>query len=401
MLTHNPNPLHTAYPEQLQAILSMERAAESRDWLSHWSRLSVAPTPLWELPGLAAQLGIARLAIKDESKRSELGSFKALGAPCALVRLINRLNPELSPQGILQGKYRNEVSELTVISASAGNHGRALAAAAESIGCTCVIVLHAEVNAERAAAIAAYGARIVRIAGNYDDSVTEAARLAAENDWYVVSDTSYPGYETIPRDVMQGYGTIAAEIIEQAAEPFTHVFLQSGVGGLAAGVASYFWEYFGPAQPRLISVEPTQADCLYQSALQGDASQASGETNSLMAGLACGKASPLAWQIISFAVDDFITIGDEEAVFAMRMLAAGSEHDIPVVAGESGAAGLAGLLSIARTPAYSACIGLGSESKVLLINTEGATAPMVYQQLVNQSVERVVERQMQWLTTNS
>lgn len=401
MLTHNPNALHATYPKQLQAILSMETAAETRAWLSHWSRLSPVPTPLWELPKLASQLGIASIAIKDESNRSELRSFKALGAPAALTRLINWLMPALSPQGILQGHYRTEVSKLTVISASAGNHGRALAAAAESIGCTCVIVLHAQVNAERAAAISAYGARIVRVAGDYDDSVTEAARLASENDWYVVSDTSYPGYEIIPRDVMQGYGTIAAEVIEQATEPFTHVFLQSGVGGLAAGLASYFWEYYGAARPRLISVEPKQADCLYQSALQGHASQASGDVSSLMAGLACGKASPLAWQIISLAVDDFLTIGDDEAVSAMRLLAAGWERDIPVVAGESGAAGLAGLLSIARSPAYSASIGLGTKSRVLLINTEGATAPLVYQQLVNQSAECVVERQMHWLTTNS
>lgn len=401
MLTHNPNALHSTYPKQLRAILSMESAAETRTWLSHWSRMSPAPTPLWELPTLASQLDIASIAIKDESNRSELRSFKALGAPAALTRLIKRLMPALSPQGILQGHYRTEVSHLTVISASAGNHGRALAAAAESIGCACVIVLHAQVSAERAAAISAYGARIVRVAGDYDDSVTEAARLASENDWYVVSDTSYPSYEIIPSDVMQGYGIIAAEVVEQANEPFTHVFLQSGVGGLAAGLASYFWEYYGSARPRFISVEPKQADCLYQSALHGYASQTSGDVSSLMAGLACGKASPLAWQIISLAVDNFLTIGDDEAVSAMCLLAAGSEQDIPVVAGESGAAGLAGLLSIARSSANSASIGLGPKSRVLLINTEGATAPLVYQQLVNQSAECVVERQMHWLATNS
>ncbi len=398
MLTHNSNAIRTAYPEQLKAILCIETATETRDWLSHWPRLNPEPTPLWELPGLAAQLGIAKLAIKDESMRSELGSFKALGAPAALVRLITCLMPGLSPRGLLKGEYKKAVCRLTVVSASAGNHGRALAAAAQSIGCACSIVLHAQVSAERAAAIEAYGARIVRINGNYDDSVTEAARLASENDWYVVSDTSYPCYETIPRDVMQGYGTIAAEIVEQAEEPFTHVFLQSGVGGLAAGIASYFWEYDGAARAHFVSVEPMQADCLYQSALQGCASQASGDVDSLMAGLACGKASPLAWQIVGLAVDDFLTIADEEVVSAMRLLAAGSEHDIPVVAGESGAAGLAGLLSIARTPADSASIGLGLGSRVLLINTEGATAPQVYQQLVNQSAESVVEKQINWLT---
>lgn len=396
MLTHNSNAARTAYPDQLKAILCIETAAETRNWLSHWTRLNPGPTPLWELPGLAAQLGIARLAIKDESKRSELGSFKALGAPAALVRLITWLMPGLSPRRLLKGVYKKEVSRLTMVSASAGNHGRALAAAAQSIGCACVIVLHAQVSAERAAAIEAYGARIVRVNGYYDDSVAEAARLASEYDWYVVSDTSYPGYETIPRDVMQGYATIAAEIVEQAEEPFTHVFLQSGVGGLAAGLASYFWEYYGAARPRHISVEPVQAACLYQSALKGMPSQASGCVDSLMAGLACGNASPLAWQIIASAVDDFLTVSDEEAVSAMRLLATGSECDIPVVAGESGAAGLAGLLSVSRIPSYEASIGLEPDSRVLLINTEGATAPMAYKALLNETADRVIERQKHW-----
>ena len=400
MLIHNPKAIRTAYPEQLKAILCIKAAAETRVWLSHWSCLTPTPTPLWELPGLANRLGIAKLAIKDESMRSELGSFKALGAPAALVLLANRLMPELLPQDLLSGLCRNEVSKLTVISASAGNHGRALAAAAQSIRCPCVIVLHANVSDERAVAIEGYGARIVRVQGNYDDSVTEAARLALENDWHVVSDTSYPGYETIPRDVMQGYGTIAAEIVEQASEPFTHVFLQIGVGGLAAGVTSYLWECYGAARPRFISVEPIQADCLFQSALRGVASHASGSLDSLMAGLACGKTSPLAWEIIALAVDDFLTIRDEDAVSAMQLLAAGSDRDIPVLAGESGAAGLAGLQSIAGSPSNKISIGLGPESRALLINTEGATAPKVYEALLNETPDSVVERQMHWLKRN-
>lgn len=401
MLIHNPHALHTVYPERLKSILNVAAATESRTWLSQWSRLSPNPTPLWHLPGLANQLGIARLAVKDESFRSELGSFKALGAPAALIRLLNRLNPELHPATLLTGDHRQQVADLTVISATDGNHGRALAAAAQTVGCNCVIVLHARVSEEREAAIATYGARIIRTSGNYDESVTKAARLAAEHGWHVVSDTSYQGYEAIPRDVMQGYGTIAAEIIEQTegqgAAPFTHVFLQGGVGGMAAGLMSYLWEHFGSERPRFVVVEPVQADCLFQSAIQGTAARATGTVDSVMAGLACGETSPLAWQVLERAIDDFMTIQDEDAVRAMRILATGSERDVPIVAGESGAAGLAGLLVLTGNPALAAAAALGPDARVLLINTEGATAPGVYEELMQEPAARVAKRQAEWL----
>jgi diaminopropionate ammonia-lyase len=237
---------------------------------------------------------------------------------------------------LIAGRYKEMLAHMTVISATDGNHGKALAAAAQTFGCACVIVLHANVSIEREQAIAAYGAKIVRITGNYDESVEEAARLAAENGWHVISDTSYDGYEDIPRDVMQGYGTVAAEIVEQTgndhdASPFTHVFLQGGVGGLAAGIASYMWEIYGEARPRFVVVEPQQADCLYQSAIVGRAMKATGSVDSIMAGLACGEASPLAWKILQPCIDQFMTIRDDDAVAAMRTLAAGSERDVPLV----------------------------------------------------------------------
>lgn len=405
MLTHNPKANHGAYPDLLQTILSIRAADESRRWLAPWQRLSREATPLWRLPELAGRLGIAQLAVKDESFRSELGSFKALGAPAALIRLLARLNPALDPARLLSGHDRGQVSGITVISATDGNHGRALAAAAQTVGCQCVIVLHAHVSAEREDAIAAYGARIVRISGNYDESVTEAARLAAAHGWHVVSDTSYDGYEAIPRDVMQGYGTIAAELIEQMdaqqAEPFTHVLLQGGVGGMAAGLASYLWQHYGEQRPRFIVVEPEQADCLYQSALQGRAARATGSVDSVMAGLACGETSPLAWQVLEQAIDDFLTIQDDDAVRAMQTLAAGSPRDVPVVAGESGAAGLAGLQVLAADPARRAAVGLNAQSRVLVVSTEGATAPGVYEALVGESASSVAKRQVRWMADHA
>ncbi|MCO4891274.1 diaminopropionate ammonia-lyase [Cupriavidus sp. WGtm5] len=404
MLTINSRAHLCDYPAELRQLMSIAEAGRSLAWLSHWDQLNAGPTPLRELPGLAASLGIAQLSVKDESARSPLGSFKALGAPIALVRLVLRMFPErdLDPFELIAGRHAALLRDFTVISATDGNHGRALAAAARSFGCRCVIVLHANVSQEREDAIAACGARIVRIVGNYDESVEEAARLAAANGWTVVSDTSYEGYQDIPRDVMQGYGAIAAEVLAQRDVapgqpcPYTHVFLQGGVGGLAAGVASYLWERFGAGRPRFIVVEPGQADCLYQSALQGRPARATGSVDSVMAGLACGETSPLAWRFLEPSVDVFMTIADDDAVTAMHRLASGDDGDVPVVAGESGAAGVAGLAVLRAQPALSAAAGLDAGSRVLVINTEGATAPVVYQQLVGESADSVLARQAAW-----
>lgn len=402
MLTVNPRAERRAYPAELAALMNKARAHESRDWLSQWPGIARKATPLHELPDTAQRLGIAALSVKDESVRSPLGSFKALGAPIALVRHLLRLHPGMEPTGILAGRHAHALAGCTVISATDGNHGRALAAAARDAGCRCVIVLHAHVSQEREQAIAAYGAQIVRIAGNYDDSVQEAARLAEAHGWQVISDTSYQGYEDIPRDVMQGYAVIAQEVVEQTASPagepaFSHVFLQGGVGGMAAGLASYFWEHHGSQRPRLIVVEPAQADCLLQSALQGRPARASGSVNSVMAGLACGETSPLAWRFLEPCVDAFMTVEDDRAVEAMRQLARGSARDVPLVAGESGVAGLAAMNVLRADARLAAQLGLGADSHVLLISTEGATAPSVYAELVGEDAQAVQARQAAWV----
>lgn len=404
MLFTNPRAARTAYPASLKDILSVERTRESRDWLSGWDQLSPGPTPLWRLPDLAQHLGIAQLFVKDESTRSPLGSFKALGASIALVRLIVSTMPEagFDPKALIAGRYKDRLGDFVAISATDGNHGRSLAAAAQSIGCQCVIVLHANVSHEREQAIAHYGARIIRIKGGYDESVEHAAQLARENDWRVVSDTSYEGYETVPRDVMQGYGMMVEEIIEQTAEEgadkcvFTHVFLQGGVGGLAASIVSYFWEVYGTNRPVFVIVEPEQANCLYMSAVHGRPSKATGSVDSVMAGLACGEASPLAWRFLEKSVDFFQTISDDAAIQAMKTLSRGSDADIPVVAGESGVAGLAALQNLAAASQDAVKMGLNRQSRVLMINTEGATAPTVYRELVGESAESVLGRQRAW-----
>lgn len=405
MLYANPRAVRAPYPAELRAIMSIERAQESRRWLAAWPGLTPGATPLHELPALARRLGVARMCVKDESLRSRLGSFKALGASVALVRQVMRLHPGLEPGLVLSGRYAQLLQHYTVVSATDGNHGRSLAAAARDAGCRCAIVLHAQVSLEREKAIADFGAKIIRVPGNYDASVREAERLAQAHGWQVISDTSYEGYEEIPRDVMQGYGTIVDEILEQrpaasdAPCPYTHVFLQGGVGGLAAGIASYFCEQYGARRPAFIVVEPRQADCLCQSALAGQAAQASGSVDSVMAGLACGETSPLAWRFLQPAVDFFLAIEDGEAVSAMRRLAQvqDANGDVPVVSGESGAAGLAGLIHLASDPALRARTRLDAQASVLLISTEGATAPGVYRELVGKGAQDILAAQISWL----
>lgn len=406
MFYANAHATRRPYSADLRQVLSLAAGHAARERLSTWSQLGAQATPAWSLPGLAAVLGIASLSVKDESKRSSLGSFKALGAPNALIDLVLRRWPAKgwSARDLFAGRHADALKDFTVISATDGNHGRALAAAAQSLGCRCAIVLHAKVSAEREQAIAAFGAEIVRIAGNYDASVAEAARLAASNGWEVVSDTSYEGYEEVPRDVMQGYGVLAEELLEHAVHtrvcPWTHVFVQGGVGGLAAGIVSHFWECFGARRPRFVVVEPEQADCLFQSAVQGRPALALGSVDSVMAGLACGETSPLAWRFLQPAVDVFLTVSDAQAVEAMRVLAAGRYGDIPLVAGESGVAGLAGLQALLEQPAWREAAGVAAHSRVLLISTEGATAPGVYAELVGQSAEAVLGAQERWLLGN-
>jgi len=176
MLFANPHARREPYPDALRGLLNLERARECRRWLARWDQIAT-PTPLRSLPGLARRLGVGGIDLKDESLRSPLGSFKALGAPVALLRWVRGLHPgrDLDPAALLAGRHAAELAERVVISATDGNHGRALAAAARSLGCRCVIVLHAHVSEEREAAIAALGARIVRVAGDYDASVREAS----------------------------------------------------------------------------------------------------------------------------------------------------------------------------------------------------------------------------------
>ena len=266
--------------------------------------------------------------------------------------------------------------------ATDGNHGRSLAWGCQRFGAPCRIYIHAEVSEGRAEAMRALGAEVIRIAGDYDDSVDLAKTEAEANNWFVVSDTSWPGYSMPPRDVMAGYGVMVQEICEALNDAPSHVVLQGGVGGLAAGVVAGLRQYWGDASPRVVIVEPELAACLFESAKTGKATNVTIERETLMAGLSCGEPSEMAWEILAEEASDFLTIPEALVAPSVRLLARPLGGDPAIEAGESAVAGLAALIASRQDAALSEKLGLDSTSRVLLIGSEGVTDPAIFEMIM-------------------
>ena len=361
----NPDRDPGSYPDSLRAIISRGAWKSARSTIGGWP--GYGQTPLRDAAPMARQLDLGALWIKDESRRFGLGSFKALGGA----------------YGVLRVKEAAErPHDLTVTCASDGNHGRAVAWGASLFGCRALVFLPGHVTEARADAIRELGARVERVDGEYDDAVARADEVARERGYVIVSDTAYPGYEDIPRTVMQGYTVMVGEALDQMgqARP-THVFVQGGVGGLAAAVVGHLWEEMGEGLPRVVVVEPASADCLYQSARAGTPAPASGDLHTVMAGLSCRHVSTLAWAMLRPAAQAFATVSDEGVFPLMRRLALGDAGS-PIEAGESGVAGLLGLLEASAEGKLRGALGLNNESRVLVFNTEGATDPELYRRIL-------------------
>lgn len=352
-----------------QRILTAKGFADARSEIGGWE--GYRPTSLVDLQALAARLGLGRLWFKDEGQRFQLKSFKALGGPYAIARIVAREGA--SP-------------DRTFASATDGNHGRAVAWGAARAGCRSVIFVPAAVSDGRAAAIAAFGAQVIRTSGTYDEAVAECAVTARREGWTVIADTSEDERAEVPALVMEGYMVAAAEAADQVVDVPTHVFVQAGVGGLAAAVAAHFDERWGRQRPRLVIVEPETAACLMLAAETGGMAQVAGDLETVMGGLSCGLASAPAWRVLDAAADAFLAIEDARAIEAMRVLADGEP---PVVAGESGAAGLGGLLAVAAEEGIRRQLGLDGSSRVMLFGTEGDTDPDLYRRLVGRSADAV------------
>lgn len=301
------------------------------------------------------------------------------------IEIFNRFGKSPTITELLDGKWKSEVAEIVVSCATDGNHGRSVAWGAQMFGCGCIIYIHRDVSEGRKTAMEAFGAEVIRISGNYDESVRTADSEAKAHNRVIVSDTSYEGYMDIPKDVALGYTAMLAEIVEQLDGTIpSHVFVQGGVGGLASAVCGYFWDLWGEKRPRFVIVEPEQANCLQKSAKAGEPVVVEGDLDTLMAGLACGEVSTLAWEILKNGADDFMTLSEEAVPQAMRLLAGGYQSDTAVEAGESAVPGLAAAIIASEDADFSQALGLNSESRVLVIGTEGATDPDLYHQIINE-----------------
>lgn len=346
---------------------------------------SYRATPLHSLDPLAQRLGIASVEVKDESGRFGLGSFKALGGAYAVVRIAQQhvqhaLGRAVSPQELLDPEIRSRLRELTVGCATDGNHGKSVAAGANLLGLRARIFVHEGVSQERVDAIARYGADMVVVKGNYDDAVEHASRECHANGWTIVSDTSWEGYQEIPRMVMQGYTTMVHELASQLSGAPTHVFLQAGVGGFAAAMAAAISLNI-TSHAKFIIVEPDRAACLFFSNQAGKCVSVPAQEATVMSMLECYRPSDIAWSTLTHLTTAFMTVSEDDAVEAMRTLARDGAS-VGLVSGESGAAGAAGLVNACNDPAVRRALGLDATSRALLFSTEGATAPSIYNSLI-------------------
>lgn len=355
-----------------------------------------AETPLVSLDKYARKLGVKAIYYKDESTRFGLDSFKALGGAYAVCRLLlNKIKEatgkDAATKDLLAGTYKDIVKDITVCSATDGNHGRSVAWGAQIFGAKCVIYIHAGVSEGRKTAIEKYGATVIRCKGNYDDSVHDCADDAAKNGWFVISDTSYPGYMEVPCDVMHGYTVMVDEALTQIPEQPTHTFVQGGVGGLAAAVATRICCRMHKNRPLFTVVEPKNADCLYASIKNDEYTVIHGDLETIMAGLSCGEPSLLALDILKEYATGFMTIPDTLIPVMMRDLANKECAETPVVSGESGVSGLAGLVTACENPEFRKALKLDENSVIILFSSEGATDPEMYREIVGKTAAEVVK----------
>lgn len=381
------------FPASLDATLGPELFTAALREISSWP--GYQQTPLHHLTSLASQLGFADIAYKDEATRFGLGSFKALGGAYAVLRCLERalrgsgITGPVTAADLTNGRYRDIVSTITVTSATDGNHGRSVAWGARFFGCRAVIFVHANVSDERCKAIKAFGAEVNRVPGNYDDSVRHAFEVAAREDWFVVQDTATADYREVPADITCGYGVIASEVIDQIELPPTHVFVQAGVGGVASAICARFWQAWGAVRPCFIVLEPSNAACVAASLAAGHRVNLTGDTDTIMAGLACGEVSELAWDVLATGADAAVIVDDGWAAAGMCRLADPIGSDPAIVGGECSGGAVGALIALSRRPDLAARIGLDRTSRILVIGTEGATDPTIYQELVGRAPDDV------------
>ena len=376
------------------SLMSLDNVEKAYRFHQSFPQYSV--TPLANLTGMAGTLGLGALCVKDESYRFGLNAFKVLGGSFAMARYIaeqlHRDVSELTYDYLTSDKLRQEFGQATFFTATDGNHGRGVAWAAKQLHQKAVVHMPKGSVQIRFDNIAREGAQVTIEDVNYDECVRIAAKEAGETPHgVIVQDTAWDGYEDIPGYIMQGYGTMAREAADQfeqaAGGAPTHVFVQAGVGSLAAAVQGYLQNRYAAKPPVVTVVEASAADCLYRGAVADDGNprMVEGDLTTIMAGLACGEPNTIGWDILRNHTACFISCPDWVSARGMRMLGAPVKGDPQVISGESGAVGMGVVSAIMTDPAYAplkAKLKLNAQSRVLLFSTEGDTDPENYRRIV-------------------
>ena len=344
--------------------LSEKEIDDAYSSISKWEGYS--STPLLSLNKLAKELNLNKIFYKDENKRFNLKSFKALGGAYAVEK-------------ITKGN-----KDIVVATATAGNHGRSVAWGARRLGLKCKIFISEFVSDARGQAMADLGAEVVKVKGNYEKSLMECIKQSTKNNWQIVQDVAWKDYMLVPKYTMAGYTVMMKEIVDQLKnEKITHVILQAGVGGMAgamvAGIARYLENV-----PTTIVVEPDSAACVMESIKSGKIEKIDIKRESLMGGMSCGEVSLVPWEILKNSVKYCISLPDDDIAKTMRLLGNSSFSDEKIIAGENSAPGVISLISSCEDQNIKEKLKLNNNSNVLLIGCEGDTDKEMYQKLIKQ-----------------
>jgi len=355
--------------ERILNHLPINLIDEATKSISNWE--TYTPTPLIKLNKLKEELQIKNILYKDEDKRFNLKSFKALGGAFAV------------------SKIANEKKNVVVATATAGNHGRSVAWGAQRLGLKCKIFISENVSKSRANAIKNLDAEVIKVKGNYDDSLKECIKQSKKNNWEIVQDVSWENYKEVPKLIMAGYTIMVKEIMEQIKEDsITHVFLHAGVGGMAAAMIAGFAR-FSNNIPNFIIVEPRDADCVFKSIQNNKPTRVEIIKETIMGGMSCGDVSTVAWEILKNSAKYCLTISDDAIPTAVALLAEKRLSDEKIIAGECAVPGVIALISAFKNKKYYKKLNFNSESKVLLFGCEGLTDIDMYNKLLNEGLKKI------------
>lgn len=370
-------------------FLNLESAKKVQSFHASFPIYSI--TPLVEMRNTAKELGLGNIFVKDESYRFGLNAFKVLGGSYAignyLAMKLGKDISELPYEKMISDEVKNELGEITFVTATDGNHGRGVAWTANKLNQKSVVYMPKGSSIERLENIKAEGADASIIELNYDEAVRLANSQAQEKGWVMVQDTAWEGYEDIPRWIMQGYGTMGYEVFTQLDEKPTHIFIQAGVGSLAGALTGFFSSVYGEERPIITIVEPNKADCIFRTAEAKDGKLhfVTGDMDTIMAGLACGEPCSIGWNVLKDYADNFISCPDYTAAQGMRLLGNPSNDDVKIISGESGAGPIGCVAEIMRDPRLThlkEALKLNNDSVVLFFSTEGDTDKESYKSIV-------------------